>query len=268
MLKRFSEFVISLIGGFLTKEHFGREPNLSDIEIISTLIKPADVILIDGCSRASRIIKIITQSPWSHAALYIGKLEELNLPQDIIEQYSHLKNEPLIIESEIGLGTVLSPLNKYKNYHVRLLRPREISEHDKNKVITFALTRLGKEYHLRHLLDLARFLFPWGIYPRRWRSVLFRHNALQPTKDICSSMIAASFQSVKFPILPIITRKENNQVEFESRNPLLYTPRDFDYSPFFDVIKYPLHVDANESGTWYTQIKWIIKHSLDRIDRG
>src|SRR3990167_11538109 len=37
-------------------------------------IRAGDVLLIEGRSRISKIIRAITQSPWTHAALYIGRL--------------------------------------------------------------------------------------------------------------------------------------------------------------------------------------------------
>ncbi len=100
--------------------------------------------------------------------------------------------------------------------------------------------RLGRKYDLRHIFDLARFLFPWGLFPRRWRSTLFQHNALKPTEDICSSMIADAFHSVDFPILPLVKKDEEDNLELIQRNPRLFTPSDFDYSPYFNVIKYPI----------------------------
>lgn len=255
MLKRFSEKLIQFAGNFLTKEFPLDDAFFSDINKIALLTKPSDIILIEGNSRVSRVIKQITQSPWSHAALYIGRGNQLNIPKEILEKYDINDHDQVIIESEIGVGTILSPMHKYKNYHIRLLRPREIAEADAQKVIEFAISRLGKKYSIKHIFDLARFLFPWGWYPRKWRSVLFQHHALQPTKDICSSMIAASFQSVRFPILPLVKVTEGNAMEFKQRNPLLFTPRDFDYSPYFDIIKYPLH-DENEV-TWYSKMNWV-----------
>ena len=40
-------------------------------------IRPADVILYEGRSRVGEVIKIITLSPWTHAALYIGRLVDI-----------------------------------------------------------------------------------------------------------------------------------------------------------------------------------------------
>lgn len=256
MLKKCSEWLIKIAGDYLAKEPFLHEDSfLSDINKIATLLQHADVILVEGNSRVSKIIKQITQSPWTHTALYIGRANELNISQEILEQYNIASNEQIIIESEIGLGTILSPLSKYKNYHIRLLRPRNISTDDAQKVIKFALARLGKKYSIKHIFDLARLLFPWGWYPRKWRSILFQYNALQPTKDICSAMIAASFQSIKFPILPLIKINNGKDLEFKQRNPMLFTPRDFDYSPYFDVIKYPLHTDNEHM--WYAKMNWV-----------
>jgi len=40
-------------------------------------IRPGDVLLIEGRSRVSQVIRTLTQSPWTHAALYIGRLNDI-----------------------------------------------------------------------------------------------------------------------------------------------------------------------------------------------
>ena len=57
-------------------------------------------------------------------------------------------------------------------------------------------------------------------------------------------MIAEAFSSIHFPILPLvkqsgISQNGDNGVQLFQRNPKLCTPRDFDYSPYFQIIKYP-----------------------------
>lgn len=257
MVRGFTDWLIGSISRWLMKNTSSEPTFLSDFETICNDIKPGDVLLIDGKSRASQIIKKISQSAWSHATLYIGTLDEIKDARlrDIAEPYtkgSHM--EQLIIETEIGLGAIISPISKYKHDHIRILRARRLTQEDCQKLIAYAMSRLGKKYSLRHLLDLARFLFPWGLWPRKWRSTLFEHNALKPTEDICSSMIADAFQSIHYPILPLVHKTKTGEWQFIRRNPRLFTPRDFDYSPYFDVIKYPIfppHAKGN-----YQRILW------------
>ena len=52
-------------------------------------------------------------------------------------------------------------------------------------------------------------------------------------------MIAEAFGYIQFPILPLVKRVEGDKVQLYMRNPKLCTPSDFDYSPYFDIIKYP-----------------------------
>lgn len=52
-------------------------------------------------------------------------------------------------------------------------------------------------------------------------------------------MIAEAFAFVQFPILPLIKESDSDQVQLFRRNPRLCTPSDFDYSPYFEIIKYP-----------------------------
>jgi hypothetical protein len=121
-------------------------------------------------------------------------------------------------------------------------------------VLKFALQHLGFEYDLRQLLDLARLLFPYSVIPRRWRSSLFQHNAGSPTRSVCSSMIAAAFASVRFPVLPVLEQRHDGSLQMVPRNTRLFTPRDFDYSPYFDIIKCP-HLDLARHPS-YRDMPW------------
>jgi hypothetical protein len=190
----------------------------------------------------SEVIKLITQSTWSHAALYIGRLHDMEDPllRDTLNQhYTGTPDEQLIIESELGKGTIVRPLTCYEKEHIRVCRPRGLSIGDSQRIISYSIGRLGTSYDVRQIFDLARFFFPWFIMPRRWRSSLFSTRPGKSTQTVCSTMIAEAFGSVHFPILPLVKRGEGNAVKLYMRNPKLCTPRDFDYSPYFDIIKYP-----------------------------
>ena len=216
---------------------------LLNFDRLSYELRPGDVILVEGRSKVSEVIKMITQNPWTHAALYIGRLFEIEDKSLRAIIRRHIEAEPeqqLIIETLLGEGTVIYPLEKYRNEHLRICRPNGLSPQDAQKVISFATHRLGSDYNVRQILDLGRFLFPYGIVPRRWRSSLFNHNAGDPTRTVCSTMLAQAFQSVRFPLLPLAERSDHGKVHIYQRNPRLVTPSDFDYSPYFDIIKYPL----------------------------
>ncbi len=205
-------------------------------------LRPADVVLFEGRSRVSEVIKIITLSPWTHAALYVGRLSEISDPKAraIVEKnYDGDPDKPLIIESLLGFGTIVNPLTDYTEDNLRICRPDGLSFEDQNKVVCFATEHIGMNYDVRQLLDLARFMFPYGILPRQWRSSLFQHNAGRPTNIVCSSMIARCFQSVNYPMLPLIKTDRKDRLKFHKRNFRLFVPTDFDYSPYFKVLKFP-----------------------------
>ena len=215
---------------------------LSDFERIRHELRICDVVLVEGRSRVSDVIKLITQSSWSHAALYIGKLHDIEDPQlreRLGEFYHGNPDKQLIIESELGLGTVVRELSVYEREHLRICRPRGLGFQDAQKALAYAISRLGAAYDVRQIFDLARFLFPWFIMPRRWRSTLFSARPGENTHTVCSTMIAEAFGAIQFPILPLVKRIEGDRVQLFMRNPKLCTPSDFDYSPYFDLIKYP-----------------------------
>lgn len=266
-MSNFSEWIIEKVSVWLLKEAPPKRGYLSDFSRVCKEIQRVDVLLIEGRSRASLIIKHVTQSPWSHAALYIGRVNDITDPtyKRIIERNSKFPPDTqLLIESEIGLGTIISSIDKYKFDHIRILRPHGLSKASIPNIIHYAISRIGRSYDIRHVLDLMRFLFPWGLFPRRWRSSLFKHNALQPTRDICSTMIANAFHSVNYPILPIISKNEAKEIELVERNTNLFTPSDFDYSPFFDIIKYPI-IPLDAQGE-YKNLNWKIGAVNDTND--
>lgn len=232
-------------------------PFINNFDHMRRDLRVADVILFEGRSRVSEVIKIITLSPWTHAAIYIGKLDDIKNPRtlEIVKKhYDGDPAEPLVVESLLGYGTVVNQLSLYSEENLRICRPDGISDLDRNKVVCFAAEHLGISYDVRQILDLARFLFPYAILPREWRSSLFQHNAGKPTAIVCSSMIARCFQSVSFPILPIVENENKERVKLYKRNFRLFTPTDFDYSPYFKVIKFPhLPIKLDES---YHDLPW------------
>jgi len=219
-----------------------RSLQLSDFERIKSELSPCDVLLVEGRSRVSNVIRIITQSPWTHAALYIGRLQDIDDPdlQKIVEHhYEGNLDDRLVIESLLGFGTIVSNLENYQTEHLRICRPSRLSMKDAQQVVRYSISRLGVDYDVRQIFDLARFLFPWFLLPRRWRSSLFQQNPGTSTRTVCSTMIAEAFSFVQFPILPLVKQTADSGIKLFRRNPRLCTPSDFDYSPYFKIIKYP-----------------------------
>lgn len=230
---------------------------MCDFERISYELRPCDVVLMEGRSHVSDVIKYVTQSAWSHSALYIGRIHDISNPElrnRVLEHFDGEADTQLLVEGLLGHGTVITPLSAYHQDHIRVCRPSGLSQHDAQRVIDYVITRLGHDYDVRQILDLGRFMLPWSIMPRKWRSSLFTENPSQATKTVCSTIIAEAFSSVHFPILPHITNNADTGLEMFHRNPRLYTPRDFDYSPYFEIIKYP-YVGIDEQPA-YRKLPW------------
>lgn len=236
-------YLIKKFTDWLVHEHDRPDVPLCDFEHLAMEIRPCDVLLVEGRSRVSDIIKNITQTIWTHTALYIGRLQDISDPELrawIRQYYQGAEDEQLLVEALLGEGTLVNPLSKYRGEHLRICRPRHLTGEDSRHIVEFCARHLGTEYDFRQLVDLARFLLPYGVLPRRWRSTLFEYHPGIPTRTVCSSMIAAAFANVHYPVMPLVRRGEDGKLQLFKRNPRLYTPRDFDTSPYFDIIKYPI----------------------------
>lgn len=237
-----------LIAGYLQKEVHGYEPfTPSDPDHLRGIIREGDVLLVEGNSRISGIIKYLTQSTWSHSALYVGPIDGAMEPN----------GEPhVLIEAEIGAGVITAPLSKYFSYHTRLCRPVGLSWEDRTTVCRYAINRIGFGYDTKNILDLMRYLIPLPV-PQRWRRRLISFGSGDPTKIICSALIAQAFEAVRYPILPKITRTRSRKARREIlhiRHSSLYMPRDFDISPYFEIVK-PTIVEGFD----YTALHWADK---------
>jgi hypothetical protein len=225
---------------FLTAElpYEERVTTNSHLALLRT-IRPGDVLLVEGHSRVSGAIKYLTQSTWSHAALHVGPLPGRVEPD----------GEPhVLVEALLGQGVISSPLSRYAQVHTRICRPVGLSAADVAVVADYATSRIGNAYDLRNMVDLARYLLPNPPVPRRWRRRLLSLGSGSPTRAICSTLIAQAFQQVHYPILPRIEEMPSEAGEIAAvaefqrevlhiRHHSLYAPRDFDVSPYFDVVK-------------------------------
>lgn len=219
----------------------------SDFATLRALLRPGDVLLIEGNERISTAIKYLTQSTWSHAALYVG---------DVLPEPADGSERARLIEVNLGEGCIAAPLSKYRRHNTRICRAVGLNEADRATVVGFMVDRIGLRYDMRNILDLGRYLFPTPPVPVRWRRRMLAFGSGDPTRAICSSLIAQAYQSIGYPILPTI-RVQDGDGEFarseiyQIRNHSLFVPRDFDLSPFFEVVKPTI-----AAGFDYREVTW------------
>ena len=219
----------------------------SDPRSVADVIRPGDILLVEGNTRFSKAVKYLSQSTWSHAALYVGE----ELPDGEQGQW--------LVEADVVEGVISLPLQKYAGLHTRICRPVGLSDEDRERVIGYVLERIGLRYDLKNIVDLARYLLPNPPVPVRWRRRMFSLGSGDPTRAICSTLIAQAFQSVRYPILPDVTRRPSSRGDCNEcydeilhiRHHSLFVPRDFDISPYFEIVK-----PALAQGFDYQRITW------------
>ena len=225
-------------------------------ETLRDHLQPGDVILIEGNQRISSIIKYLTQSTWSHACFYVGDANDKNRKGEVL----------CLIEADAKGGVNAVPLSKYDHFNSRICRPIGLNIIEKNKVIQFVTSRIGLQYDMKNIIDLMRYLIPYPPVPVFFRRRMLALGSGDPTRAICSTLIAQAFQSVKYPILPTIKLKNviSGDATFQEKEVLhirhysLFTPRDFDVSPYFKIIKPTI-----EKGFDYRKINWAEDVNMD-----
>lgn len=253
-------FIGRLLAGFLTAPSRAPYANApTDPELLARTIRPGDVLLVDGRQRISTAIKYLTQSTWSHAALCTDS-----------EACRDRSPHPILIEADAIEGVRIVTIDAFAGLHTRICRPVGLTDSEIAAVIADATRHLGDSYDLRNVIDLARYLCPTPPVPSSWRRRMIALGSGEPTKAICSTLVAQAFQSIRYPILPEITQELLDDPEcagcvrdiLHIRHHSLFTPRDFDVSPYFKVIKPTL-----EQAFDHRILVWAETHSVQQSSR-
>jgi len=249
----------------------------NDSDQLKSAIRKGDVLLVEGDQRVSAVIKYLTRSSWSHAVLYIG--------DELLRRDGELKRraqetfgdaaEHLIVEALFD-GVVASPLEKYIDYNIRLCRPHRLRSDHLKIVLDDAVAAIGWRYDLRNILDLAVHLVFVSLLPGRHREKVLRFGSGASSQVICTSLLGQIFRKVGFPVLPSVTYPDGSGDEeapvrrrrwslfprgrrtrhlglYRRRHPTLLAPRDFDLSPYFQIVKFNL---VSERKFDYSRIEW------------
>lgn len=222
-----------------------------DPGVLAKVLQPADILLVDGNTRISTAIKYLTQSTWSHAAMFVG---------DALKGNNSNHDFPTLIEADVESGVIAVHLKKYTAFNTRICRPVGLTAEDQHRVVEYMIARIGHAYDLKNVVDLARYLLPTPPVPVTWRRRMIAFGSGDPTRAVCSTLIAQAFQAVHYPILPRIERQQvlaTDKLHYTVREILhirhysLFTPRDFDVSPYFRVVKPTI-----EAGFNYQNLAW------------
>ncbi|MDP4594876.1 MAG: lipo-like protein [Beijerinckiaceae bacterium] len=251
------QFIGHRIAGFLSKPIKGYMPlATSNPAAFRRTLRRGDVVLVEGNTRVSTAIKYLTQSTWSHAMLYTGPIP------------GHADSNGdvhVFVEADIDEGVISAPFSKYELHHTRICRPAGLGETETAVVCNYVLARLGDTYDMKNIVDLMRYFMPTPPVPTRFRRRMISLGAGSPSQTICSTLIAQAFQSINYPILPTIqsvddaagdaksheAAQERKREILRIRHHSLFAPRDFDISPYFNIVK-----PSVEIGFDYRQLNW------------
>jgi len=243
-------------------------------ERLKATIRAGDVVLVDGDQRVSQAIKYLTMSSWSHSAIYVGDALLRRDASTRAEVHRRFGREArhLIVEALVDKGVVVSPLVKYLDLNIRICRPVGLKPDDLVTVLDYVIERIGLQYDRRNFWDLTRYLLPFHMIPSALREDALHFGSGRETETICSSLLAEAFGKVGFPILPVPLRRKPHTVGarlrqqilgrptrraysglLRARHPTLCVPRDFDLSPYFEIVKFnPRDVAAFD----YRRLEW------------
>lgn len=159
----------------------------SDFDTLCRVLRPGDILLVEGRERISNAIKYLTQSTWSHAAVYVG---------DRVPPVAPGAEPHRLVEVNLGEGCVSAPLSKYACHNTRICRPVGLTPEECREVVEFMVARIGLGYDMRNIVDLVRYFLPTPPVPVpvRWRRRMLALGSGDPTRAICSSLIAHAFQ--------------------------------------------------------------------------
>ena len=203
VLKRIVDYFTHLL---TTPRGFAEPVEASNLAALKSRLRVGDVVLASGTARISAVVKILTLSPWSHVVMYVGDCRHLLSEAEIDEWKSRFGEESLrhlVIDADPVRRVHLKPLDDFAGTMVRQCRAAALSPEDLNTVVDTALSQLGRQYDIKHIIRLLFFFaFPWEILPEAFR-LFITDFALSENDRICSRVLSEAFHSVGYPIRPV-----------------------------------------------------------------
>ncbi|MEE4363077.1 MAG: YiiX/YebB-like N1pC/P60 family cysteine hydrolase [Desulfotignum sp.] len=255
------------------QQHRYEQRGYNNLEKLYKVIRPGDVILVEGRSEMSRLIKLFTGSQWSHCAMYVGNalVGGAGAAQNaLVEKYGEDARH-LMVEAFSGQGVIAAALKKYEHHNIRICRPFGILETDLKQVIDQVTGKLGMHYDDQNILAIAAMALQAIFRPLNKLSLKACLGNCNDYQVICSGMLAQAFQHVGYPIVPAMTPRtykssRKAQAAYDDTNPYggglimrhytQITPGDFDLSPNFEIIKYNIlgNVSFDYKSLWVEKL--------------
>lgn len=213
VMSRLRNRLISAVALYLARpvRHSGASAS-ADPQSLASILRPGDVLLTDGNTRAAALVRLITRSSWAHVAMYVGPLEDGPEPR-------------CIVEADVVFGVRSVPLSELKGLGVRVLRPRGLGELERRRLADWVVSRIGDGYDLKHA---------WALATKLLRLPLASLLASPPgamaqtaTRFICSTLLAQAFLLVGYSITPV-------QLRVREADHRYVTPRDFETAPVLE----------------------------------
>jgi uncharacterized protein YycO len=198
-LARLRARLISALARYLAQP-VSRPAATGDVLALSALLRPGDVLLTEGNTRAAALVRRLTRSPWAHVSIYVGPLE----PGD---------DPGCIVEADVAAGVRAVPLSEFKGQRARIVRPLGLKETDRQRLADWLVGHIGDPYDLTHAWALGR----------RFLKLPAARTIVQDAKRfICSSLLVQAFLFVGHPI-------PTNQARS-------VVPHDFESAAGFEVV--------------------------------
>jgi hypothetical protein len=218
MLRRAQAWLWDALLRYLTTPMARGGPTAAEsIESLAGVLCRGDVLLSEGNTRVSSLIKRLTGSPWSHVSMYVGPLDDENDPR-------------CIVEADVAAGVRSIRLSELDALNVRVLRPASLDSTKRSRLAEWVTSRIGSKYDHAHALLLGRRLLRLSLRPRTGPPSFTATSTA--TRFICCSLLVHAFASVGLAIAPVGTCSD----ETTCADPASITPADFEQAPVFEVI--------------------------------
>ena len=222
----------------------------ADLESLRSVIRPCDVLLVSGHSTVDRTLKVIGDSRYARAVLYVGRLHDVADPalRALLADYTPCEPDTqLVIDARLERGLIVEPLSALEGRQMRVCRAQGLIDSEAQDVMRYAISRIGagggQSWGALGLLGMM----PWRWLPLLWRTRIYRRWAGELIKALSGTVVADAFSFVQFPVMPLV-KEDGSGARLLRLQPRAVTAADFDHSPYFEIIKAPFQLTEIPKG--------------------